>query len=440
EIGGFNLVAGTSDTSTSTFFVILDEWDNRVTPELQIEVIKNKLKKSLSSISEANIMVMAMPSIPGISAVGGFEYKLKNLQNASLGEFETVAKEIIAAANKDERIMTAYTSFNSNYPQYFLDIDREKIYKLNVDISDVFTVLQSYLGSMYVNDFNKFGKIYRVFLQAEQEFRSEKNDIGKFYVKNKEGEMVPLSTFVEIKKTSGAAVINHFNSYQSISINGLHNLKDGYSSTDAIMAMEELSSKILSKDYGYEWAGMALQEKEAGSAAMIIFLLSFTFVFLFLSAQYESWIMPLMIMIPIPVVFMGALGANMLAGLMNNTYTQIGLVLLIGMSSKNAILIIEFAKELRDEGMSIVESAISAATLRLRAILMTIFSFLLGILPLVIAAGPGAAARQSLGTAVFGGMIVSTVLTLFFTPLLFVLLQRLRERNNKPKEVINETK
>jgi len=440
EIGGFNLIAGTADSSVSTIFVILEDWDKRITPELQIDAISKSLKEKLAQIQEANVMVISQPTIPGISAVGGFEYKLKNLQAAPLGEFEEVAQKLIAEAKKDPRIMTAYTSFNSKYPQYFLDIDREKIYKLNIDIADVFTVMQSYLGAAYVNDFNKFGKIYKVFVQAGEEFRTQKNDISKFFVKNKEGKMVPLSAFVQISKTSGASAINHFNSYQSITINGVHNIREGYSSTDAITAMEELSVKVLPAGYSFEWSGMALQEKEAGNAAAFIFLLSLTFVFLFLAAQYESWIMPLMIMIPIPVVFMGALGSNMLAGLLNNTYTQIGLVLLIGMSSKNAILIVEFAKELRDGGMSIVDSAVNASKIRLRAILMTIFSFLLGILPLVIATGPGAAARQSLGTAVFGGMIVSSILTLFFTPLLFVLLQRLRERNDKPKELVNETK
>ena len=437
EIGGYNLISGVVDTSATTMFVVLEDWGKRETPELQINSIIATLKEKLDVIDEAKVMVIGLPSIPGISAVGGFEYKLKNLQAAPLSEFEDIANKFIAEANKDPRIMYAYTSFNSNYPQFHLDIDREKIYKLNIDISEVFTVLQTYLGSMYVNDFNKFGKIYRVFVQADQSFREKKNDINSFYVKNRDGEMVPLSTFVKISRQSGASSITHFNSYQSITINGLHNIKGGYSSSDAIAAMEELSAKVLPKEYDFEWAGMALQEKEAGSAAVYVFALSLIFVFLFLAAQYESWMMPLMIMIPIPVVFLGALGANMLAGLMNNTYTQIGLVLLIGMSSKNAILIIEFAKELREKGMGIVDSAIHASLLRLRAILMTVFSFLLGILPLVIATGPGAAARQSLGTAVFGGMLVSTVLTLFFTPLLFVLLQRLRERNTTPKEVTN---
>jgi len=431
EIGGYNLITGTVDSSASTLFVVLDAWDKRTTPELQVNAIMANLKERLSTVDKANVMVMGLPSIPGISAVGGFEYKLLNTQAAPLSEFEAITKELMAHTKEDKRLLYASSSFNANYPQYYLDIDREKIYKLNVDMSDVFMTLQTYLGSAYINDFNKFGKIYRVFIQADQAYRNDKNNIGDFYVKNKDGNMVPLGAFVEVKRSSGPSVINHFNGYQSITINGLHNIKEGYSSMDAIAAMEELSAKYLPKGYDFKWSGLALQEKEAGNAMVLIFGLSLLFVFLFLSAQYESWMMPLMIMIPIPVVFLGALGANMFMGLINNTYTQIGLVLLIGMSSKNAILIIEFAKELREGGMSIVESAINASVIRVRAILMTIFAFLLGIIPLVIATGPGAAARQSLGTAVFGGMVLSTLLTLFFTPLLFVLLERLRE-SKKP--------
>jgi hydrophobe/amphiphile efflux-1 (HAE1) family protein len=315
EIGGYNLISGTIDTSASTLFVVLDTWENRKTPELQINAIMATLKQKLDPIEQAKVIVMGLPSIPGISAVGGFEYKLQNLQAAPIAEFEAVAKELITQASKDKRILYASTSFSSNYPEYFLDIDREKIYKLNVDISDVFMTLQTYLGSIYINDFNKFGKVYRVFVQAEQAYRSDKNNIGDFYVKNKEDKMVPLSAFVEVKRTSGPSVINHFNGYQSITINGLHNIKEGYSSMDGILAMEELSSRYLPSGYDFKWSGLALQEKEAGNAMMLIFGLSLLFVFLFLAAQYESWMMPLMIMIPIPVVFLGALGANMFMGL-----------------------------------------------------------------------------------------------------------------------------
>jgi HAE1 family hydrophobic/amphiphilic exporter-1/multidrug efflux pump len=243
--------------------------------------------------------------------------------------------------------------------------------------------------------------------------------------------MIPLSTVARIKKTSGASTITHFNAYQSIAINGVHNIKEGYSSADAITAIDEIAKSTLPSNIGYEYSGMTLQEKEAGNAATFIFILSLIMVFLFLSAQYESWLTPMIIMLPIPVVMFGALGANMLAGLLNDTYTQIGLVLLIGMSTKNAILIVEFAKELKEAGVSAVEAAIQASVLRLRAILMTVFSFLLGILPLVFATGAGAASRQSLGTAVFGGMLMSTLLTFLLTPVLFVVLEQLKDRFSK---------
>ncbi|WP_404318066.1 efflux RND transporter permease subunit [Malaciobacter canalis] len=435
SVAGFDLISGALDSSSATIFLVLEDWEQRTTKNTSIDAITNTInQKANEQIKTASVRVFNMPSIPGISAVGGFEIKLQNLQAINIKDFEKKAKDFIQKLNEHEAIMMAYTSFNSNYPQYYIDINRDKVATLDLKLNDVFSVLQTYLGSLYVNDFNKYGKTYRVFLQADQDYRTEKNSINNFFVKNTKGDIVPLSAIVDIKRTSGVSTITHFNSYQSIAINGVHNVKGGYSSGDAITAIEQIAKETLGSEVGYEFAGMSLQEKEAGNAAMYIFLLSILMVFLFLSAQYESWMMPFMIMLPIPTVMFGALGANMLAGLLNNTYTQIGLVLLIGMSSKNAILIIEFAKDLREQGQSIVEAAINASLLRLRAILMTIFSFLLGILPLVFASGAGAVSRQSLGTAVFGGMVMSTFLTLLLTPVLFVVLQRLREKKGKINE------
>lgn len=435
SVAGFDLISGALDSSSATIFLVLEDWEQRTTKDTSIDAITNIVnQKANEQIKTASVRVFNMPSIPGLSAVGGFEVKLQNLQAINIKDFEKKAKDFIQKLNEHEAIMMAYTSFNSNYPQYYIDINRDKVATLDLKLNDVFSVLQTYLGSLYVNDFNKYGKTYRVFLQADQDYRTEKNSINNFFVKNTKGDIVPLSAIVDIKRTSGVSTITHFNSYQSIAINGVHNVKGGYSSGDAISAIEQIAKETLGSEVGYEFAGMSLQEKEAGNAAMYIFLLSILMVFLFLSAQYESWMMPFMIMLPIPTVMFGALGANMLAGLLNNTYTQIGLVLLIGMSSKNAILIVEFAKDLREQGQSIVEAAINASLLRLRAILMTIFSFLLGILPLVFASGAGAVSRQSLGTAVFGGMVMSTFLTLLLTPVLFVVLQRLREKKGKINE------
>ena len=439
SIGGYNLLSSTVDSSYATIFLVLDNWDNRTTYETSIEGIMKSVKEKTAHIDDANVNIFNMPAIPGISAVGGFEIKLQNLQSAPMEEFNQIATNFIQKANQDERIMYAFTFFKDTYPQYYVDINREKVSSLNVKINDVFEVLQTYLGSAYINDFNKFGKVYRVYVQAEQSFRTEQNDISNFFVKNSENEMVPLSAFVTLSRQSGTNLITHFNTYRSIAINGVHNIPGGFSTGDALEALEEIAAEVLPRGYSFEWSGMSLQEKEAGNAAAFIFLLSIMVVYLFLAAQYESWMMPIMIMAPIPVVMLGALATNMYSGLLNDTYTQIGLVLLIGMSSKNAILIVEFAKELRESGESIVNSGIEAAIQRLRPILMTIFSFLLGILPLVIATGAGAAARQSLGTAVFGGMIMSTVLTLFFTPILYITLQKLREKfSGNKEEIINE--
>ena len=436
SINGYNMITGALDSSTSTLFIVLDDWKDRTSKETSVEAIMSKVtKEAQAEIPSAQVRVFSPPSIPGLSAVGGFEFKLQNLTSMPMPEFEKEATAFIKKLNADERIMMAYTMFNANYPQLYVDIDRDKVFSLGLKLDDVFSALRTYLGSLYINDFNKFGKTYRVFLQADEHFRTNKNDIYAFFVKNNKNEMIPLSTIVKIRNISGPNSITHFNAYQSIAVNGVHNIKNGFSSADAITAIEELAASELPTSIGHEYSGMTLQEKEAGNAAMYIFMLSLLMVFLFLSAQYESWMTPMIIMLPIPVVMFGALGANMLAGLLNDTYTQIGLVLLIGMSSKNAILVVEFAKELHTAGMGLVESAVQASILRFRAILMTVFAFLLGILPLVFASGAGAASRQSLGTAVFGGMFLSTLLTFLLTPVLFVVLERLKERFTKEENV-----
>ena len=432
SVNGYNMITGALDSSTATLFIILDDWKERTSKHTSVNAIMSKIKKEAKKkIPSARVRVFSPPSIPGLSAVGGFEFKLQNLTSMPLQEFEKYSGEFIKKLNADGRIMMAYTMFNADYPQLYVDIDRDKVFSLGLKLEDVFSSLRTYLGSLYINDFNKFGKTYRVFIQADEHYRTNKNNIYSFFVKNKKDEMIPLSTIVKIRNISGPNSITHFNAYQSIAVNGVHNIKKGFSSSDAIDAIEELATSQLPTSIGYEYSGITLQEKEAGNAAMYIFMLSLLMVFLFLAAQYESWMTPLIIMLPIPVVMFGALGSNMLAGLLNDTYTQIGLVLLIGMSSKNAILVVEFANELHASGMSLVESAVKASILRFRAILMTVFAFLLGILPLVFASGAGAASRQSLGTAVFGGMFLSTLLTFLLTPVLFVVLERVKKKFSK---------
>ena len=428
-INGFNGIMGTLDSSIATTFVLLKDWGDRETEQLSVPAIISRIEKRVhDEMPDITVRLFNPPSIPGLSATGGFEFKLENLEGIPLREFESRARKFIASLNKDPRIASAYTMFNANYPQLRIDIDRDKVASAQVNLSDLLGVLGSYLGSLYVDDFNKFSKTYRIFVQVDEKYRTHAGKLEHFFVKNKDGVLIPLSSFVHIEKTAGANTITHFNGYQSIAVNGMHNAAKGFSSADAIAAIEEHAQKELPPGIGIDYSGVTLQEKEAGNAAMYIFMLSLLMVFLFLSAQYESWIIPFTIMLPIPAVMAGALGANMTAGLLNDIYTQIGLVLLIAMASKNAILVVEFAKELREKGTDLVESAVMAAKLRMRAILMTAFAFLLGIWPLVTATGAGAASRQSLGTAVFGGMLLSTILTFLLTPVLFVLFERMRER------------
>ena len=324
------------------------------------------------------------------------------------------------------------TTFEVNYPQFYVELDRTKAKSLQVSISDIFTTLQTFLGSMYVNDFNKFGRVYRVFLQAEDNYRAQKEDIDKLYVRAADGSMVPLSALVKINQIRGVQSIKHYNLYRTISIYGGN--APGYSTGEAIAAMEEIASKTLTDQYGYEWTGTAYQEIAAGGMAPYIFSLALVFAFLFLAAQYESWIMPLMVMFAVPLAILGALLAQHIRGIADDVYCQIGLVMLIGLSSKNAILIVEFARELRVQGMSIVEAAVNASRERLRPILMTAFAFILGVVPMVVATGAGAVSRHSLGTAVFGGMIAATFLSLVLVPVLYVVLQRLREHGSRGRK------
>jgi HAE1 family hydrophobic/amphiphilic exporter-1 len=442
-VGGNNILAGSQDSSACTVFVSLEPWSERTTKETSANGIIQTIKDRTKDMADIKLMAFNLPAIPGIGTVGGFEMQLVNYQNGSLNEFADQIDRVMQKANTDPKILYATTTFNVDYPMLNLLIDRDKAQTLDVDIGKLFSTIQTNFGSSYINDWNKFGQVYQVYTQADMQFRAYPDDVSKVYVQNRKGAMVPLSSMVKVVNTNGPNNITHYNAMRAVMVNGVQNIFNGYGSSDAMEAMEEISNTVLPKEqYGYAWTGESLQEVEAGNAAMYIFMLSVFVAFLFLAAQYESWVMPVMIMLPIPVVFLGVLVGNLMTGTANNTYTQIGMVLLIGMASKNAILIVEFAKDLHEQGMDILEAAILAAKQRLRPILMTIFAFLLGVFPLVIASGAGASSRHSIGDAVFGGMIVSTIITLLFTPVLFVLLERLRERNNPqpktadtPKEV-----
>src|SRR6202012_2491584 len=333
---------------------------------------------------------------------------------------------LIAEARKQPEInpMQLFSSFSTSTPQYNYDLDRTKAKLLGLNIPDVFNTLQIFLGSLYVNDFNLFGRTFRVTLQADTDKRAGPGDLSRLYVRNGTGGMGPLSTLRLLKPIVGPETVPHYNNYAAALINGSPG--PGFSSGQAIAAMERAASIALPRDFGFEWTGITFQELKAGSIATIVFALAIVFVFVILAAQYESWSMPFMVLSSAPLAIFGALAALWIRGMQIDVYSQIGFVMLIGLAAKNSILIVEFAKRRREEGLSIVDSAMEAGRLRLRPILMTAFAFILGVLPLVFATGAGAASRQSIGTTVFGGMLAATTLTLIFVPVFYALIERLR--------------
>jgi hydrophobic/amphiphilic exporter-1 (mainly G- bacteria), HAE1 family len=382
-----------------------------------------RLRGTLSAISGGLVVPFNPPAVFGLGQFGGFQYELEDLGRNSLQDISKTANTLVGKGNGSKDVTGLFTAFTANDPQYLVHIDREKAKSLQVPLSQVTDALQVYMGSVYVNDFDFNNRSYRVYVQADSRFRSQSKDIQQYYLRSDTGKMIPLDNLVRVEQTTNPQVISHYNLFRSAEIDG--SAAPGHSSGEGIATMEALSRQVLPNGMKFEWSGLSLEEIESGGKALILFALGLVVVYLTLAAQYESYVLPFIVLLAVPVALLGAIGAQALRGLQNDVYCQIGLVMLIGLASKNAILIVEFAEQLREQGLSIVDAAIEAARIRLRPILMTSLAFILGVVPLVLARGAGRAGRISVGTTVFGGMIAATTLNLLFIPVLYVAITSL---------------
>ncbi len=423
-VAGTSLLGGTA-SNNGLAIIILKDWEERTDLSLALRSIIERLMGQLWGMPDAQVMVFNPPPIPGLGNSSGFEFRVQDAEGRDPVLLSQAANGLIYDANQDLKLDRVFSTFRANVPQFRLDVDRNKVKAQGIVLSDIFKTLQAQLGSLYVNDFNQFGRTYRVMIQADSQFRSAPDDLRYYYVRNAKNEMVPLSTLATLSPVLGPVSINHFNLYRSVSVTG--QAAAGYSSGEAITSMEQLANR-LPTGYTYEWAGQSKQEIEAGDIAPILMALAIVFVYLFLVAQYESWSIPFTVIGAVPLALFGTMLTLYLVGLANNIYAQVGIVLLIGLSTKTAILIVEFAMERRAAGESIIDAASNAARLRFRAVLMTAFSFVLGVLPLVLASGAGAASRVSLGVTVLSGMLAATLLGTLFVPIFYYLVQRVRER------------
>jgi HAE1 family hydrophobic/amphiphilic exporter-1 len=412
-------------SNISTTFLVYDPWSQRGSA-LSQENIVSGLNRQLASLPDALAFVLVPPSIRGLGQAGGFQMVVEDRRGLGLAELSKAVRELIQAGNSQSGLRGLTSTFSAGSPQIYLEIDRTKAESLQVPLNTVFETLQAYLGSSLANLFNKFNQVFQVYIQADAPFRLRREDIKKLHVRNLQGQMVPLGAILDVERTVGAELVTRYNLFPAATIFG--SAAPGFSSGQALGLMEQVAANTLPQGIASEWTATSYQEKQVGYQAYAIYALALILVYLVLAAQYESWTSPVAVILAVPMALVGVLAAQAVRGYDNNLYTQVGLVLMIALASKNAILIVEFARDMRREGLSITEAAVEATRRRFRPIIMTSFAFIMGVLPLLYASGAGAASQRAIGTVVFGGMLSSTLLAIPFVPVFFVLMQRLGER------------
>jgi HAE1 family hydrophobic/amphiphilic exporter-1 len=437
---GYSLLSGSMAPNAAFLFMSLEDWKERENTAL--DVVQALNRDFHAEIRAAQVFAFGPPAIPGLGSGSGFTMILQDRSGGTPAFLGAEAAKFIQAASQRPEIGAIFTTYRPNVPQRYLEINRDKALKAGVSLSDMYTTIGAFLGGSYINDFNRFGRLYKAYIQAENEYRQDENQINLFFVKNREGRSVPLSAFVEVLDTVGPDYTNRFNLFRSVELSG--GPAPGFTSAQALDALEEVANETLPGTMGYAWSNMSYQEKEAAGSGAVVFVFSLLFVFLILAAQYESWSLPWSILLGTPFAIFGAMAILLAARQLdlsyeNNVFAQISLVMLIGMAAKNAILIIEFANIKFNEGLSLFDAAMDSAKLRFRPILMTAFSFILGIFPLVIATGAGAEARKVMGMALMGGMVLATILGVFLYPMLFVFIGKIagyeKKRDRETQQV-----
>jgi multidrug efflux pump len=427
---GYSILTANNISNVGGAYFVLASFEERVKEGLHASTIAADLRRRVASILEAQIVVFGAPPVEGLGTTGGFKMQIQDRADAGLAALEGAVANVVENGNAQPGLVGLFSSFRANQPQLYLDVDRTKAKSLGVQLSDVFDTLQVYLGSSYANDFTRFGRNWQVNVQADSSFRIRPEDIGKLKVRNADGDMVPLATLVRVEDTTGPALVNRYNMFRSAEVSG--STRPGTSSGEAIAMMEEIARRELPPGMGFEWTELTLQQILAGNTAPFVFALGTLFVFLVLAAQYESWSLPLAIILIVPMCLLSAIGGMWLTGVDNSIFPQVGFVVLIGLAAKNAILVVEFAKVREDEGIDRFQAAVDACRTRLRPILMTSFAFALGVLPLVLSEGAGAEMRQPLGISVFSGMLGVTGFGLFLTPVFYVVIRGLTAEKRSP--------